>query len=83
MGFNRTPHYVKGLLLVGDSGGSVNPFNGEGIPYAMESGKYAAEAVVQALHPQHAARDASGRCAPTPSGWPTSGAPTTASAGSS
>ena len=25
------------------------PFNGEGIPYAMESGKFAAEAVVQAL----------------------------------
>ncbi len=49
MGFNRTPHYLRGLLLVGDSGGSVNPFNGEGIPYAMESGKYAAEAAVQAL----------------------------------
>jgi geranylgeranyl reductase family protein len=49
MGFNRTPHYVPGMLLVGDSGGSVNPFNGEGIPYAMESGKFAAEAVVQAL----------------------------------
>ena len=49
MGFNRTPHYPRGLLLVGDSGGSVNPFNGEGIPYAMESGKFAAEAVVQAL----------------------------------
>jgi flavin-dependent dehydrogenase len=49
MGFNRTPHYLRGLLLVGDSGGSVNPFNGEGIPYAMESGKLAAEAVVQAL----------------------------------
>ena len=49
MGFNRTPHYVDGLLLVGDAGGSVNPFNGEGIPYAMESGKFAAEAVVQAL----------------------------------
>jgi geranylgeranyl reductase family protein len=49
MGFNRTPHYTRGLLLVGDSGGSVNPFNGEGIPYAMESGKFAAEAVVQAL----------------------------------
>jgi geranylgeranyl reductase family protein len=49
MGFNRTPHYVNGLLLVGDSGGSVNPFNGEGIPYAIESGKFAAEAVVQAL----------------------------------
>jgi geranylgeranyl reductase family protein len=49
MGFNRTPHYTRGVLLVGDSGGSVNPFNGEGIPYAMESGKFAAEAVVQAL----------------------------------
>jgi flavin-dependent dehydrogenase len=49
MGFNRTPHYQRGLLLVGDAGGSVNPFNGEGIPYAMESGRYAAEAVVAAL----------------------------------
>ena len=45
MGFNRSPHYLRGLLLVGDSGGSVNPFNGEGIPYAIESGKFAAEAV--------------------------------------
>jgi geranylgeranyl reductase family protein len=49
MGFNRTPHYQNGVLLAGDSGGSVNPFNGEGIPYAMESGKFAAEAVIQAL----------------------------------
>ncbi|MCW2491125.1 MAG: geranylgeranyl reductase, partial [Frankiales bacterium] len=48
MGFNRTPHYRDGVLLVGDAGGSVNPFNGEGIPYAMESGKLAAETVVQA-----------------------------------
>ncbi|MEP6851272.1 MAG: geranylgeranyl reductase family protein [bacterium] len=49
MGFNRSPHYTRGLVLVGDAAGSVNPFNGEGIPYAMESGKLAAEAVVQAL----------------------------------
>jgi geranylgeranyl reductase family protein len=49
MGFNRTPHYTRGLLLIGDSGGSVNPFNGEGIPYAMESGRFAAEAAIQAL----------------------------------
>jgi geranylgeranyl reductase family protein len=49
MGFNRTPHYRPGIVLVGDVGGSVNPFNGEGIPYAMESGKLAAEAVIQAL----------------------------------
>jgi geranylgeranyl reductase family protein len=38
MGFNRTPHYHRGLLLAGDAGGMVNPFNGEGIAYAMESG---------------------------------------------
>jgi geranylgeranyl reductase family protein len=49
MGFNRTPHYARGLLLVGDAGGMVNPFNGEGIGYAMESAKLAAECVVQAL----------------------------------
>ncbi len=49
MGFNRTPHYADGLLLVGDAGGAVNPFNGEGIAYAMESAAMAAEATLQAL----------------------------------
>jgi geranylgeranyl reductase family protein len=49
MGFNRTPHYTRGMMLVGDSGGMVNPFNGEGIAYAMESGQLAAEIVLQAL----------------------------------
>lgn len=49
MGFNRKPHYARGMLLVGDSGGMVNPFNGEGIAYAMEAGEMAAEAVTQAL----------------------------------
>ncbi|SHE46841.1 geranylgeranyl reductase family protein [Streptoalloteichus hindustanus] len=49
MGFNRTPHYRSGLLLVGDAGGMVNPFNGEGIAYAMESARLAAECVVHAL----------------------------------
>jgi geranylgeranyl reductase family protein len=49
MGFNRTPHYTKGLLLAGDAGGMVNPFNGEGIAYAMESGEIAARVVTQAL----------------------------------
>ena len=43
MGFNRQPHYTRGLLLVGDAGGMVNPFNGEGIAYAMESADIAAE----------------------------------------
>jgi geranylgeranyl reductase family protein len=49
MGFNRQPHYTRGLVLVGDSGGMVNPFNGEGIAYAMESGEIAAEVIAQAL----------------------------------
>ena len=49
MGFNRQPHYTRGLLLVGDAGGMVNPFNGEGIAYAMESGSIAAEVCAQAL----------------------------------
>jgi geranylgeranyl reductase family protein len=49
MGFNRQPHYDRGLLLVGDAGGMVNPFNGEGIAYAMESGRLGAEVIAQAL----------------------------------
>jgi geranylgeranyl reductase family protein len=53
MGFNRQPHYDRGLLLVGDAGGMVNPFNGEGIAYAMESGRLAAEVVAQAFARQH------------------------------
>jgi geranylgeranyl reductase family protein len=49
MGFNRVPHYARGVLLVGDCGGMVNPFNGEGIAYAMESAELAAEVIVQAF----------------------------------
>jgi geranylgeranyl reductase family protein len=49
MGFNRQPHYSRGMLLVGDAGGMINPFNGEGIDYAMESGHLAADIIVQAL----------------------------------
>ena len=49
MGFNRVPHYSRGALLVGDCGGMVNPFNGEGIAYAMESGALAAEIAVHGL----------------------------------
>ncbi|HET7173076.1 MAG TPA: geranylgeranyl reductase family protein [Nocardioidaceae bacterium] len=57
MGFNRKPHYGRGMLLVGDAGGMVNPFNGEGIAYAMESGALAAEVVTQALSRSSAARE--------------------------
>ena len=49
MAFNRTPHYRKGLVLVGDSGGMVSPFNGEGIAYGMQAGRVAADVISQAL----------------------------------
>lgn len=49
MGFNRTPAYLRGLLLVGDAAGMVNPFNGEGIAYAMESAYLAADVITSAL----------------------------------
>jgi geranylgeranyl reductase family protein len=57
MGFNRQPHYTRGMLLVGDAGGMINPFNGEGIAYAMESGRIAADVAVQALGRSGAQRE--------------------------
>lgn len=48
MAFNRKPHYKDGLLLVGDAGGMVNPFNGEGIDSAMQAGRVAAGVVADA-----------------------------------
>lgn len=49
MSFNRVPQAVPGMLLVGDAAGAVNPFNGEGIAYAMETGEIAADLVHEAL----------------------------------
>ena len=63
--FNRQPHYDRGLLLVGDSGGMVNPFNGEGIAYAMEAASLAATVIAEARAPDGPTRTASGSCADT------------------
>ena len=49
MALHRGPAYTRGLLLTGDAAGTVNPFNGEGISYAMETGRMAAETAVAAL----------------------------------
>lgn len=49
MSFNRKPHYTNGFALVGDSGGMVSPFNGEGIAPALKGGRLLAQAAVQAL----------------------------------
>ena len=48
MSFNRQPAYADGLLLVGDAGGMISPFNGEGIASAMESAELAADAIAEA-----------------------------------
>lgn len=46
MAFNRTPHWIPGLMLLGDSAGLVSAFNGEGISNAMQSARFAAEQIV-------------------------------------
>jgi menaquinone-9 beta-reductase len=59
MALSRGPAYFRGLLLAGDTAGTVNPGNGEGISYALESGRMAAEAATEALAaPTGAVREA-------------------------
>jgi geranylgeranyl reductase family protein len=47
--FLRAPTFAPNTLLVGEAAGLVNPLTGEGIDYALESGKIAAEHVVHGL----------------------------------
>jgi len=49
MGFAVWPPYRNGCLAAGDAAGVVNPFNGEGISEAVESGVIAAETFLEAL----------------------------------
>ncbi|MHB8464384.1 MAG: FAD-dependent monooxygenase, partial [Acidimicrobiales bacterium] len=49
MGLSVGPHAGPTYLVVGDAGGAINPFNGEGIAYAYETGRMAASAVDAAL----------------------------------
>lgn len=48
-GFSVRPKVGPTWLCVGDAAGSVNPFNGEGISVAYETGRFAADAVGEAL----------------------------------
>jgi geranylgeranyl reductase family protein len=49
MAFSVGPKVGRNWLAVGDAAGAVNPFNGEGIDYAYETGRLAAEVVAAAL----------------------------------
>jgi geranylgeranyl reductase family protein len=42
-----SPLVAERVLLVGDAAGLINPLNGEGIQYALLSGRWAAEAVME------------------------------------
>lgn len=49
MGLSVGPRVGPDYLLVGDAAGSINPFNGEGIAYAYETGRMAAAVLDRAL----------------------------------
>jgi geranylgeranyl reductase family protein len=49
MGGSVTPNVGPTWVLVGDAAGTINPFNGEGIDYAYETGRLAARLVGEAL----------------------------------
>jgi geranylgeranyl reductase family protein len=48
------PIMARHVALVGDAAGLINPLNGEGIQYALTSGRWAAEAVGRGKHTRDA-----------------------------
>jgi flavin-dependent dehydrogenase len=49
MGLSIGPRSGANVLLAGDAAGTINPFNGEGIAYGYETGRFAAAALGHAL----------------------------------
>ncbi len=49
MAFSVGPKSGRNWLAIGDAAGAVNPFNGEGIDYAYETGRLAAEVIEDTL----------------------------------
>ncbi len=49
MSFSKGPLVGANWLTIGDAAGAINPWNGEGISYAYETGRLAAEYAGQAL----------------------------------
>ncbi len=50
MGLSVGPRAGGNVLIAGDAGGAINPFNGEGIAYGYETGRLAAAALGHALN---------------------------------
>jgi geranylgeranyl reductase family protein len=48
--FATAPTYDRRILLVGEAAGLVNPLTGEGVDYALESGKIAARHIIELLN---------------------------------
>ena len=49
MSFSRSPLTGPNWLTIGDAAGAINPWNGEGISYAYETGAIAARFIGEAL----------------------------------
>jgi geranylgeranyl reductase family protein len=49
MAFSVGPKVGRNWVTIGDASGAVNPFNGEGIDYAYETGRLAAGFIAEAL----------------------------------
>lgn len=49
MSFSKSPLVGNNWLAIGDAAGAINPWNGEGISYAYETGRIAADHVSNAL----------------------------------
>lgn len=50
MGMSVRPRVGPNWIAVGDAAGAINPFNGEGIAYALETAELAAEVIGDAVH---------------------------------
>jgi flavin-dependent dehydrogenase len=50
------------VMLVGDAAGLVNPLNGEGIQYALLSGKWASETAISCLDANDLKQEAPKHC---------------------
>lgn len=56
-GFSMKPRVGSNFICVGDAAGAINPFNGEGISYAYETGRLASGVLARACREEIASLD--------------------------